>query len=315
MKRYILNSSKENIGEIEFSPNKISIYNNKKPSLEITDIDIINKIYNGEDEVTIQKLYDDYTLCIGEVACLYNISYTRANKWFKSLPLKTSTKAGRRNASYGKTFSKERIFKMVANRKDDRKQRKGCTVPEEQRKKISETLKRKYSNKEIIIDREKFRQAWKRGAYENVDFGHGIGGYITSKKINKRFFFRSLLELAYVLILEEDKDVQSYKYEKLKIPCDNGSFYTPDFIINDKDVIELKSKKYILSNKAIFDSFIYKKNQAEIYCKNNNLNYKVIFDKDINFETKRMKQYLKDNPKIIETFNITFIKPERVFGH
>lgn len=315
MKRYIFNSSKKIVGEISFSPNKINIHHYKKPLLEITDISIINKIYQGEDEQTLQKLYDDYTLLVSEVACLYNISYTRANKWFKSLPLKTTAKAGRRNSSYGKIFSKQRIQKIVNGRKDDRKQRKGCSISKEQCLKISQTLKKKHKNGEIKINRDKIREAWKQGRYENVDFGHGIGGYITSKKIKKRFFFRSLLELKYILLLEKNNAIFYYKYEKLKIPCNDGSYYTPDFIINNINVIELKSKKYIFSNETIYKRFIYKKQQAEEYCNNNNLNYKVVFDEDIGFESKKMKRFLVNNPELIKEYQITFINPERVFGH
>lgn len=314
MKRYILNSSKKIIGEIEFFPNKIKINNYKKPLLEIVDSEILESISKGENEETIQKFYDEYTLCIGEVACIYNISYTRANKWFKSLPLKTSAKAGRRNSSYGKKFSEQRIFNMVHNRKDDHQQRKGCTIPLEQRKQISQTLKRKYASGELKINKEKHSLAWERGAYENVDFGHGIGGHITSIKIQKCFFFRSLLELYYILYLEQNPNVTTYTYEKIKIPCDDKSIYTPDFLVNKTDIVELKSKKYIYNNQKMLEKFLYKKEQAQKYCNSHSLNYKVIFDEDIGFETRKMKTFLKNHPEIIRQFHITFIKPERVFG-
>lgn len=100
MKRNILNSSKKKIGEITFFENKIEINNFNKPLLTITDTKLINNIYKGENNNDIIILYDIYTLLIGEVACLYNISYTRANKYFKQLPLQTKKNSGRRNSSY-----------------------------------------------------------------------------------------------------------------------------------------------------------------------------------------------------------------------
>ena len=314
MIRDILNSSGKIIGKITINTHKITINNFSKPILEIVDLNLIKSITNEENQESIKILYDVYTLTIGELAALYNISYARANKWFKQLA-QTSKKSGRRNPSFGKVFSNERKYKASNNRKDDRKQRKGCTLTDIQKQKISDTLKIKYSKHLIRTNSEAQKINWKNGIYENVDFGHGIGGYFTSLKINKRFFFRSLLELYYISILETDTSIKTYSYEKIKIPCDNGSFYTPDFIVNNIEVIELKAKKYVMQNDKIYSDFCYKKHQAEKYCASHNLIYKVIFDIDINFDTNKMKKFLQNNQDFIDKYNIVFKDYKRVFGH
>lgn len=311
--KQIKNSSGKNIGTIEKYDDKIIIKNNTKPDFVINDKEIIEKI-NHFDFQVIPYLYDEYTLTVGEIAALFNKCYSNINRHLKTLKLKTNKKSGRRNSSYGKKFSEERIHNMVINRKDDHKQLKGRIVPEEQRKKISETLKRKYRTGEIKVNKEKIRQRWKEGRYENVDFGHGIGGHFTSLKNNKRFFFRSLLELYFLLKIEDDPKVSFYEYESIRIVCENGKIYTPDFLINNT-VVELKSKKYIENMPLeVKNNFLYKKEQAEKYCQKNGLEYKVIFDEDLGFESKKMKTFLRNNPEIITKYQITFVNPERVFS-
>ena len=114
-----------------------------------------------------------------------------------------------------------------------------------------------------------------------------------------------------MLLLEEDINIKSYSYEAVKIKCDNGHIYTPDIQI-DNTIIELKSYKYIHSSDNILNSFNYKKQQAEYYCSQNNLQYKVIFDMDIGFDSARFKRHLANNPDIVNKYQIIFNQPERM---
>lgn len=313
MKRSIFNSSKKIIGEVEITNDNIIINNFSKPILLISDKRIISFIIN-KDEIyeNILELYDSYTLTIGEIAALFDISYTRANKWIKSSDPGTSKKSGRRNSSYGKTFSKERINNMVNNRKDDHKQLKNIPKTKETKEKISETLKRKYRIGELIQDPAPHRENWKNGVYDNVNFKSGIGGHIFSLKNNKEFLFRSLLELYYFIKLEEDSHVSNYEYEPTHIKCDDGTIYTPDFLVNN-ELIELKSYKYINNlGGEIKKRFEYKKEQGIKYSKENGLTYRVIWDKDLNFDSRRMKTILKNNPEIILKYKIIFFDLKRV---
>lgn len=186
---------------------------------------------------------------------------------------------------------------------------KGYERTIEIRKKISNSLKQYYKlNPQNPIPHI---NNWKNGIYDKVDFHHGIGGKIFSLKNKKTIFFRSLLELYYILYLEENMNIKTYQYESLKIICDDGHVYIPDFVIGS-ELIELKSKKYINSNDLIYSRFLYKKRQCEDYCLKNNLSYKVIFDTDLNYDTGKMKRYIKNNPEIVNKYNIEFNQPERM---
>ena len=155
------------------------------------------------------------------------------------------------------------------------------------------------------------KKGWINQKFANINFKRGIGGYITSHKIHKRFFFRSLLELCYIIMLEEDPEIISYNYEPFQITCDDGSLYTPDFQIGN-DIIELKSYSFIYKQKGeIQEKFEYKKSQAEKYCAEHELNYKVIFDIDIGFDSKRFKHVLKET-NYIQKYNIEFLQTDRV---
>lgn len=134
--------------------------------------------------------------------------------------------------------------------------------------------------------------------------------------MKKTFYFRSLLELFYIIFyLEENNEIITYLVEPIKIKCDNGSTYTPDILINNTTIIELKAKRFIEKQPKIKEIFMYKVNQAQIYCKKNNLNYKIVFDEDINFNYKTLIHKLKDNDEyFLKKYNIIFNEPNRVWS-
>ena len=313
MERIIVNSSKKNIGKVIISENEIVILNNKKPELTIVNKELITHILKEQilDEDLI-ILFDDYTLLIGEVAAIYNISYSRANKYFRQLPLKSSKHSGRRNSSYGKKFTEE--HKQNISKSEKQSYQKGRIKSSyertpEIREKISNSLKVYF--KLHPQNPQPHRDNWKNGKYSQVNFKRGIGGFIFSIKNQKRIFFRSLLELYYMLQLEQDDNIKAWEYESVVILCDDNSYYTPDFKI-DNQVIELKSLKGVKNNPEVYKRFLYKTEQGKLYCKKNNLNYQVIFDVDLNFETTHMKKELQNHPEIIEKYQIKFLEPERV---
>lgn len=101
------NSSGKIFGEVEITENQIIIQHYKKPMLIIDDIDIVNGVMK-QDLKYLLTLYDDYELCIGEIAALYNYSYHQINPILNNLNPKTHKSYGRRNSSFGQTFSEER---------------------------------------------------------------------------------------------------------------------------------------------------------------------------------------------------------------
>lgn len=317
MIRKVKNSSQQEIGEIEFLENEIKIRHYKKPLLTITDKQLIDKIQQEiSDEITLLILYDEYYLLIGEIACLYNRPYSWANRMIKQIPYVTKPHEGRRNACYGKVFTQEHLEHMSQGLKKHYETHtswaKGKSKSQEQKDKISATLKRRYAAKEIVNDPQKFRDAWARGCYDHTDFKRGIGGYFFSIKNNKKINFRSLLELYYFIQLEQDETVEKYLYEPFRIPCDNGTIYTPDLLINDNLVVEIKSRKFVQNQPEINERFLYKNQQAEKYCKEKGYIFKVVYDDEIGFDNRCMKREIQNHPELIEKYQIKFFDEKRV---
>lgn len=309
MKRDIKNSHGKVTGYTEILEDHILIDNYDKPILEITEESLIQKITQGvlTDEILIQ-LYNDFTLTTGEIASLYSRPYSNINKILKKIPTIKFDKRGRRNRAYGHHVSQSQSEKMS-------KALKGRAAPKyertpEIRQKISKTLKEYY--KTHPQDPAPHIRNWEQGVYDEVDFRIGIGGHFTSLKNNTKIHFRSLLELSFLILLEEDPRVTKYSYEPFHIKMDNKSTYTPDFLINDKIVVELKAKKYVERVAGVKEKFLYKKEQAEVYCARHNLEYRVIYDEDVGFESKKMKYFISNHPEIIEKFQISFSDPKRM---
>jgi hypothetical protein len=101
--------------------------------------------------------------------------------------------------------------------------------------------------------------------------GKGASGYY------KGFFFRSILELSYIInILERfNLDWKSAEKDEFKIKYEdylgNPRTYVADFIVNNKYLIECKPKSLI--NTPLVG---LKKRAAEKFCKDNNLIYKIV---------------------------------------
>lgn len=313
--RNIRNSSNKIVGYVDIIDNKIIIHNNSKPEFIIDNEEILSAILNKDrDDAIIAKLYDEYYLTIGEIAALYDVCYSNINKQTRQIKFKTAKKAGRRNSSYNKFFSQERRNNISEALKKGYETGKIKSKPYERtpeiKEKISNSLKKYFSIHPQ--DPTPHINNWKKGIYNDVDFHIGIGGSFYSHKNKTRINFRSLLELFYFLLLEKDISIDDYKYESIHIDCDNGHVYTPDILINNNIIIELKSKKYVEKVKGMKQKVLYKKEQAEKYCKIHNLKYQIVYDEDINYESKKFKRYLNNNPDIMNYYQIKINQPERM---
>lgn len=299
----ILNSSGFKIGVAKIDGNLIIINNYDKPLLIIEEAqDLIQKIQN-KDESGFKELFDDYYLLIGEIAALYHMTYSTTRKHMIKQGINTKSKAGRRNSSYGKTFSDERKAKIGAASKG-RKITPYERTPEIKNK-ISEGLKKYYSEHEVSEEtREKLSQAWKDGKYENANMGRGYNGFFFSPKNNKRFFFRSLLELCYLIKIEEDSNIIFYDVEPFQIQLPNNHHYTPDIFLNGENLIELKPKKHLLYEDE--ERFNLEVSSAEEYCKKHNLTFKIIYDEDLGFRSDKFKRWLLNNKEDLSKYQITF---------
>lgn len=134
--------------------------------------------------------------------------------------------------------------------------------------------------------------------------GRGISGYFTSNKENKTFYFRSLLELNFLILIEEDNNVSTYTVEPFSIKLTDNHHYTPDLLINNQYIIELKPSKHLMyENEERWNKEIA---GATEFCNSHNFIFKVIYDTDIGFESKQYKIYLKTHPELIQKYNIKF---------
>lgn len=300
-------SSGKVFGEAFIEEQKIIVNHYSKPLLTITDSDILERVKSKDTSVML-NLYDEYYLCVGEIAALFDISYYVANKLINKLPITTSRNSGRRNSSFGTTFSEERLSKMSISHKG----RVVSTYERtpEIRQQISDTLKKKYASGEIVNDPKKFSDAWARGCYDSAKMGRGIQGHFYSSKMQRDFYFRSLLELNYLILIEEDPRIHTYQVEPFQIKISECSHYTPDILVNNKWLFEVKPKKHLKYTNA--DRFLAEVSAAKVYCSKNDLQFKVLYDDDINFKTSHYKRYLKDNPQVIKQFNIRFNDESRV---
>lgn len=302
MIRNIVNANNKTIGTIEFS-NVITISNNSKPIVIIDNIEDIENIKNKNKNFII-ILYDVYTLTIAEIASLYEVKYYQMANIIKTLDVQTNKKSGRRNSSYGLEFSKERLKNMSESQIGNIP--KGYIRTQEIKDKISKTLKQGYASGKIKQDPKKQSRAWAEGKYKNVKMGRGIQGYFYSLKTNKDVYFRSLLELKFLILLENNPKVENYRVEPFQIKMPHNMHYTPDVLVNEKILIELKPyAHYSYENMKRFNTELSCLNN---YCNKNKLGFVVIYDKDINFEHRNFRRYLKNNIDIIKQYNIRFKK-------
>lgn len=320
MKRIIKNSSRKIIGTVTIKNNTIEFdMIDSTKNLKICDSEIIEAICSENSKRDIKqfkeiliKLFQVYELNIGEIAALFNVGYDKMRNTLNSFEINLKSCKGRHNSMYGKKFSSESRKKMSEWHKKFGHPPMYERTPEI-RAKISKDVKIAYV--EGRLDGAKIsRDAWKAGVFDNVNFKKGIGGHMTSLKNNERFFFRSLLELCYIILLEEDVAIKSYQYEPFRIKCEDGTYYTPDFQVENQ-IIEIKSYKFIYKQGGkIQERFEYKKQQAEKYCLSHNLTYKVIFDTDLKFNSRDYVKYLFST-NYIEKYQIEFLEPARVWSY
>lgn len=302
MKKDIKNANGRIIGYIDEKRDKISIHNGGKPILSITDKKHVRRI-RQKDLSFIVKLYDDYTMTIAEIAALYCEPYFRMSKIIKTLPVKTERKNGRRNSSYGLEFSKERLKHMSASQIGRIATSTYVRTPEI-REKISKTLKDGYKSGRIVQDPAMKSKAWAEGKYAHAKMGRGIQGFFHSGKMNKDMYFRSLMELKFLIIIENSDDVVSYQAEPFQIKLPHGAHYTPDVLINDNIIVELKPKNFY--KYTDMGRFCLEMAGLNNYCNKNNMGFVVVYDADIEFNSREYRKYIRNHPEIIEQYDIRF---------
>jgi hypothetical protein len=105
-----------------------------------------------------------------------------------------------------------------------------------------------------------------------------ISGWFLLKRLNKKYFFRSSYELLFLNKMKEDLSIFNIIYEpKLKIPYFFGGitrYYRPDYLINNKFLIEIKP--YLLCKTEQNRTKIF---AAINFCKKNNYIFRLYTEK------------------------------------
>jgi len=223
------------------------------------------------------------------------MNYTNGKKRNKSFGICSSClKNGNKNPFYGKKHSKESMSKMVETSNNSEKRQKYYekVKSEEHRHNISEWMKKnspmkgksfytiwveKYGvevademKKEVNLRKSvKGEKNYWFGKTPPFGSGNGWSGWY------KGWYFRSLLELSYMINIIEKHNINWITGEQIKFMIKyehNGVIknYFPDFILNEKYMIECKPKK--LWNTELIKS---KKKYAEEFCNENGFIYKL----------------------------------------
>jgi hypothetical protein len=165
---------------------------------------------------------------------------------------------GKKNGMYGKSLPSEK---------------KGKTYIELYGEEKAAQLKDKISKKTSGKNNPMFGKPSPTGS------GNGWSGYYSN------YYFRSLLELSFIINIAERFKLDLKSAESIRIRYlnnDKDRNYIPDFIVNDKYLIEIKPKQLINSQNVIL-----KRNAALEYCSKVNLIYKIMSPRIIEFSVFR----------------------------
>lgn len=180
--------------------------------------------------------------------------------------------SGKNNPMYGK---KEHTKGIVAFGKSC----KGKTWEEIHGKELSDKLKKQMSEKNSGKNNPMYGKPSPQGS------GNGWCGWYNN------LFFRSILELSFLI---KNPNVKSAEYIKIPYKDYNGNErnYLPDFI-DEVNLYEIKPS-YLVDSKENQLKF----EAARVYCENNNLNFKIITDLDINRLSDSDIKLLRESNKI-----------------
>lgn len=219
--------------------------------------------------------------------------------------------SGKNNPFYGKHHSAASKRQMVENHADFNGDKNPLVAylknPENQKKYnvlIQSKLDLFHSDKEKHERFKKNLSIALTETYKNhPEFFKSVNhlsGWFNSQKSEKAIYFRSSLELLFLNLLDNHRNIRSVK------SCDKVIFYTcssvikkyfPDFILNDKIIVEIKPKS-LLSDQ---------KNESKIialkaYCKLNKLKCKIITEEFV-FKFYTHKKFYKVKEIILDLLN------------
>jgi len=216
---------------------------------------------------------------------LNNFSSFRKNKTYdeiygkeKSLIIKNKIS----NFSKTQDISKFRKLGQEAN-----KNRKYKSWEEQYGKELSDKKKKEYSKKFKGKNNPMYGKISPKGS------GKGVSGWYNG------WFFRSLLELSFMINYIEKNNIcwESAEKNKFKIKYidykNSERTYIPDFILNDNLLVEIKPKRLV--NTPLIK---LKTRAAKLFCKKNNMKYKIFTENDFEKLNRYNLKELLENNKI-----------------
>lgn len=254
------------------------------------------KIYKMEDEIHIYKsgknkgkrVYYYCDNCNNIFSCFIptsklNYFLNNEKRYCKKCSPKFSCIS--RNKTYEEMYGKEKAkkLKLLRSQKNPGKLRKGKTNIEYYGKEKAKEISKKHS---ISIKGEKNSMYGKPSPQGS---GNGWCGWY------KNYFFRSILELSFIINYIEKNNYSIKSAEYLKIPYifnNTKRNYLPDYIDEQNKILyEIKPYHLIKSkeNQAKFAS-------ANIWCTNNKYNFKILSEYNFSkFKTSDIIHLRKNN--------------------
>lgn len=135
-------------------------------------------------------------------------------------------------------------------------------------------IERSQEIKEKIASKLRGEKSYRYGKPPAQGSGNGWSGWY------KGWFFRSILELSYVIneLEQKNQNFESAESDKYKIPYRDWNEvprnYFPDFCVDNKYLIEIKPYSLRASKDVLL-----KASAAEAWCKTAGYEYKLVFDK------------------------------------
>lgn len=185
---------------------------------------------------------------------------------------------GKGNPNFGNNWSEKQ------KKKNSKKAKKRYKDPEYLEKFKKSHWSNNKETKRIISDKQSqfMSEAISNGTIQ-INTGYKCGWFY-SKKMKQKFYYMSSYELRRMKLLESSSLVTSYSNKhgiKLQYEKENGkkSYYIPDILVTfENGNKRLEEIKGYVKDKKIFES----KNKTAIsFCKENGIEYKLIFKKDI----------------------------------
>lgn len=199
----------------------------------------------------------------------------------------TEMNSGENNPFYGKTHSEKTRKLMSENHADFTGENnplvKWLSEDEKNREEYSRIMKAAWD------DPKKYTMLCKRNSKSiekailngnHNPYSNCLHGWFSSKKFGKKFYYQSSYELDFLEFCERSDKVCSLQKVNFSIPykddCGKEHNYFPDFVVNEKVVVEIKPKTMLGYNNNR-----EKIEYAKKFCRDRGYKYKLLMEEEL----------------------------------